>query len=85
MLSLQLKSGDYFTIGEDIAVQVFQQHGFSPFLGQRDFFIDKNFPKGYHGDKRRGRRGLRGIKFRKTRETRVAVLSLTISVPFLKK
>ena len=27
MLSLQLKSGDYFTIGEDIAVQVFQQHG----------------------------------------------------------
>lgn len=29
MLSLQLKSGDYFTIGEDIAVQVFQQHGSS--------------------------------------------------------
>ena len=27
MLSLQLKSGDYLTIGEDIAVQIFQQSG----------------------------------------------------------
>lgn len=29
MLSLQLKSGEYLTIGEDIAVQVFQQPGSS--------------------------------------------------------
>ena len=27
MLSLQLKSGDYLTIGDDIAVQIFQQSG----------------------------------------------------------
>lgn len=27
MLSLQLKSGDYLTIGDDIAVQIFQQPG----------------------------------------------------------
>lgn len=27
MLSLQLKSGEYFTIGENIAVQVFKQSG----------------------------------------------------------
>ena len=27
MLSLQLKSGDYLTIGDDIAVQVFKQNG----------------------------------------------------------
>ena len=29
MLSLQLKSGEYITIGDDIAVQVFQQSGSS--------------------------------------------------------
>lgn len=27
MLSLRLKSGEYFTIGEDITVQVFQDRG----------------------------------------------------------
>ena len=29
MLSLQLKSGEYLTIGDNIVVQVFQQHGSS--------------------------------------------------------
>ncbi len=27
MLSLQLRSGEYLTIGDDVAVQVFRQHG----------------------------------------------------------